>query len=854
MHTLIITEKPNVAERIAKSLGKAKKNNEKGVPYYEVGDIFVAPAVGHIFGLKQKEEGRWEYPVFDVEWVPSHRVSKESDFTRKYLESIEWLAKKSKRFINACDYDVEGEVIGYNVICYGCCEDPHKDNVYRMKYSTLTSDSIQKAFNNLSPIDFGLADAGITRHMLDWYWGINLSRALIHAVKKGGSYKTLSIGRVQGPTLKILAARERSIMAFKPEKYWELRMICVKEGEFSCMHVEEKFSDFEKAKSAKERCGDRARVKDAKTKQYKQPAPYPFDLTTLQTETYKHLGIDPRRTLEVAQELYTNAYISYPRTSSQEIPKDIDCRKIIENLRFQEDYAGLCSILAGKKYLKPAKGKKTDPAHPAIHPTGEKPKNLDKQQKSVYDLIVRRFLAAFGESAIRQTVTVTLDNGGELFLAKGNTTIEKGWHTYYGRYAKFEETTLPILIVGEDLPVKEVSLDEKQTKPPKRYTPASIIKEMESKNLGTKATRSQIVDILYKRGYIDGKSMTVTDLGLKVIDSLNKYCPDVISDKLTRKFEDDMEQIAQGKLTSEEVIREGRETLTEILKAFKEKEVMIGKSLSEGVRRHRDVANTLGECPACKSNLMIRSSRFGSSFVGCSNYPKCTITWPLPRGDIKKSRKCPECEYTQVSAKPKRGKRHLFCINPSCPSKKSHEPDMKAVGKCPLCESEMIVRKSRYGTHFIGCSAYPKCKNIWPLPKDRFEDVGICEKCNYPIIKVFPETGEEYETCVNPKCELNKIEKNSSSVLESVGKCPKCESDMLVRKSRFGAYFAGCSGYPKCKNIWSLPKSEFEKSNTCQKCGASILKVNPDGKDPYETCANPECINYTKPARTSKAQ
>ncbi len=148
MPTLVVTEKPNVAKRIAESLGKASKKGGKGVAYYEVGDMIVAPAVGHIYGLMQKKKKGWTYPEFDIEWVPSHLINKSSDFTKKYLDSIISLAKRCDTFINACDFDVEGEVIGYNVIKYACKADPRSDNVKRIKYSTLTKDSIIKAFAN----------------------------------------------------------------------------------------------------------------------------------------------------------------------------------------------------------------------------------------------------------------------------------------------------------------------------------------------------------------------------------------------------------------------------------------------------------------------------------------------------------------------------------------------------------------------------------------------------------------------------------------------------------------------------------------------------------------------------------
>ncbi len=844
MKTLVITEKPNVAERIANSLGKPKKTSNKGVAYYEVGDTIVAPTVGHIYGLAQADKKGWVYPVFNIEWVPSHEISKTSDFTKKYLDSIKKLAKGCGKFINACDYDVEGEVIGYNVIKYGCGADPHGENVGRVRYSTLTKESILKAFEKVGKIDFGLADAGITRHTLDWYWGINLSRALSNAARSGRHYATLSMGRVQGPTLRMLAIREHSIKAFKPETYWQLEMLCRKGSDFMALHERDKFDKKEDAEKAKEKCGEKAKVLNVDSKKYKQTPPHPFDLTTLQTEAYKHLNIDPRQTLSLAQDLYTNAYISYPRTSSQQIPEDIDCKNIITSIMRQSTYQKLCQTLLEKKVLKPAKGEKTDAAHPAIHPTGELPGRLDKDHQRLYDLIVRRFLACFGEAAVRQTVTVKLDNGGEVFIAKGNTTVEKGWHVYYGQYAKFEENLLPVLEKGEIVDVKDVLLQEKETKPPKRYTPASIIREMEKRNLGTKATRSQIVDILFRRGYIVGKSLEVTELGLHVVDAMDKYCPEVVSEKLTRKFEEEMEAITEGKLASEKVIDEGKKTLTKILEEFKNKEDKIGKALTESIRNSKKKLNGVGKCPLCNEELVIRKSQYNGQFIGCSGYPDCKNTWPLPKGNIKKSGKCEECGYATISISAGRGRAQKLCINPECPTK-GKVAHLGDVGKCPKCGSEMIVRKSRYGTDFIGCSGYPNCKNIWGLPREEFTMSGRCDKCGYPKIKVKPERGDEYESCVNPGCEACTSVKKSE-VLENVGKCPKCGSELLVRKSRYGTYFIGCSGYPKCRNIWGLPKDDFTQEGACEVCGHPKISVNPKKGEPFVSCVNTECEKYRK--------
>jgi DNA topoisomerase-1 len=756
--------------------------------------------------------------------------------------------------VNACDYDVEGEVIGYNVIKYACNADPNGKNIGRVKYSTLTKESILKAFGKIGPIDSGLAYAGLTRHTLDWYWGINLSRALTNAARSGKSFKTLSIGRVQGPALKMLATREHSIQKFKAETYWEIEMLCFKDMDFSAMYeagkrlfslsqepaasdiedgfhalgllsngesiqsvkkdeeeestdqwsvignkgsrwvmtketdgkeelltvriegdkereitlwikpdtedptklniIQEEIKNAQAAKKVKENCGPKAMVTDVASKRYKQTPPFPFDLTTLQTEAYRHLGIDPRTTLEIAQNLYTSAYISYPRTSSQQIPDDIDCKKILTDISAQAEYSELCRRLIANNKFKPQKGEKTDAAHPAIHPTGERPNKLEGQQKRVYDLITRRFMAAFGEDAIRQTVTIKLENNKEPFTAKGTTTIEHGWHLYYGPYAKFEENELPLLAKGDIVDVKDVIIHEKQTQPPKRYSPASIIREMEKRNLGTKATRSQIVDILFKRGYLSGKSIEVTPLGLSVVDALENFCPLVLSEELTRKFEEEMDQITKSKIDSEKVLKEGKSKLTEILDEFKKNEAKIGQTLGKSIIASKHQQNSVGKCPKCQNDLIIRSSKLWQ-FIGCSNYPNCTQTWQLPRDPLEKSKECKECGYSTVTLKPKGKKRYTLCVNPQCPSRSQGKID-GSMGKCPKCKCDLVVRTSRYGGQFIGCSGYPKCNNLWSLPREMLEKSGICEKCSFARITVKPKDKEPYSMCINPECETRK--------------------------------------------------------------------------------------------------
>ena len=224
-YTLIITEKPDAANRIATALdtkGKPQKQNKNGVPYYQAyrnGEIVVVPALGHLYTITSKQKG---YPVFDYHWVPLYLAKKGASRIRTWLKVISDLARDAESFVDGCDFDIEGSIIGYTILKYACGEKQH--TAKRMKYSTLTTEELQEAYKHLLPkLDFALVEAGLTRHEIDWLYGINLSRALTTAAKEfSGRYATLSTGRVQGPALKFLEDREKEIQTFVPTPYWKL--------------------------------------------------------------------------------------------------------------------------------------------------------------------------------------------------------------------------------------------------------------------------------------------------------------------------------------------------------------------------------------------------------------------------------------------------------------------------------------------------------------------------------------------------------------------------------------------------------------------------------------------------------
>jgi len=678
-YVLIVTEKPQAALKIASALGKPVKHVEKGVPYYELERdgkrVIVAAAVGHLFTLDEKQKSR-EWPVFELEWKPAF-LNKRSAFTKRYYDVLAKLCKNADSFIIATDYDIEGEVIGLNILRFIAKQQDAK----RMKFSTLTKEELEKAYEEVrQTIDWGQALAGEARHYLDWLYGINLSRALMNAIRKAGRFKIMSIGRVQGPALYLVVERELAIRNFKPEPYWQIYILTDKTGKLLLKYpkdIKEK-QELEKFRALK---GKTCELKTVKREQAIKP-PVPFDLTTLQTEAYKFYKITPARVLQIAQQLYLAGLISYPRTSSQKLPASIQARKILEKL------AKLFSFVKHATRSKPVEGKKSDPAHPAIYPTGETEglEKLSKDEEKIYELIVRRFVACFSPDAIVEQKKLVADVGGLKFTATGVCVKEKGWINVYA--TTLQEKELPD--VEGKAKVTDVKIEEKETQPPKRYTPASLVRELAKRNLGTKATRAMIVETLYDRGYIEGQQIHATELGIKLVSALKKHSPIIIDENLTRNFEEKMEAIQlarHGREKQQEVIAEAKNIIAKISEQFRKKEEEIGKellsSLEEMNKREREESKLI-QCPVCGTGQLrlIYSKKTKRYFVACDSYPECKTTFTLPRGMVKKADKeCEKCGWPMLMLV-KRGKRPwYFCFNPACDSRKNSNEMSNNVGE-----------------------------------------------------------------------------------------------------------------------------------------------------------------------------
>lgn len=678
--TLIITEKPDAALHVAEALaapGKPKKANVDGVPFYEVQDgedrILVCSALGHLYAVAAVgTESRSHYPVWDFAWKPKHLIERGQERQEKWIQSISKVSKDIDRFINACDYDIEGSLIGYTLLKYACGGAEKKAR--RMKFSTLTVKELQNAYANVSPeLDFPLAYAGMCRHEVDWLYGINLSRALTQsALKASNRYSTLSTGRVQGPTLRFIVEREMEIQSHVPIPYWNLKTTVDVDGQaIEAAYEVERFEVKSQAESVIKACiGQKGRLERLESRTFRLLPPTPFDLSGLQAEAYRHFYLTPRDSLGIAERLYLDQLISYPRTSSEKLPPSIDYREIMKGLGLMEPYRTITSTLLSSDTLLPSDGKKEDPAHPAIYPTGAVPRTLlEPRAHKIFDLVVRRFLAAFGNPATKQSDRATIRVGDHMFFLHGSRILQKGWISIYGPYAKFEEITLPPLTEGQVVTVREITLEEKYTQPQPRYNPSSLLRAMEDAELGTKATRADVIDTLYRRAYVKEQRMVPTELAHRVTEILTKYCPKVVDVIFTRELESEMEQIELGKQKREHVVQETIEYLKPIVEGLKSREHEIGKDLTTTINEMRLASTTLSvPCPKCASNLrVVRNPSTKKRFIGCAGKweKKCDFALPLPQfGSLTLlERKCPDCGFQMIQVQ-SRGRRPLV----SCPN------------------------------------------------------------------------------------------------------------------------------------------------------------------------------------------
>ena len=492
MHEIIICEKPKAAEKIAQAISpnvKKRKYNKK-VSYWEIEEenkkITVLSAVGHLYSLTPVNPKSKVF--FDLEWAPLYEIDKTKKYTRDYVYAIKKFSKDADKFIHACDYDIEGTLIGYNALKYACGQNTTA-NISRMKFSTLTKSDILDAYNNMIDLDLHQVESGSARHVLDFYFGVNISKSLMHSVRTAKKrFLKLSAGRVQTPTLSILVDREKQIKKFIPKPYWLIKALL--NGEIIADHEDGKIFDKKRAEEIFDKCQNQNALVDEvkKTETIRKP-PVPFNLGGLQSEAYGVFGFSPKKTQMIAQNLYTGGFTSYPRTSSQKLPKSLEYKKIFMQLSKNAEFKKHIQDLPSE--LKPNEGKKKDAAHPAIHPTGVLPDKLSKDELKIYELIVYRFISVFCENSKLESVKTDLLIANEKFNFKRKRVSYLGWLAHYP-FKKIENENFLDIKKGDIIKVEKICSEQKETKPPARYNEASLIKELEKREIGRASCRERV--------------------------------------------------------------------------------------------------------------------------------------------------------------------------------------------------------------------------------------------------------------------------------------------------------------------------------------------------------------------------
>jgi len=583
---LLLAEKPSSAKAIARALGNAqRKLYNRKTPYYIVdNDKFVCSAVGHLFTLYPKNDERGIFPKFDFQFISIWSVDRKAYYAKNFFDCLKFITSQYNfdRYIIATDYDPEGTVIGF--ITYIALKVP-LEKLYRMKMNSLARDEVLRAYNNLEPPDYSWFRAGLARHEVDIIYGVNLTEAFSTAVERvRGRRRTISLGRVQTPTLKFVVDREREIRNFIPKPYWNVLLsFDFQEITYTAKHVEGDIFSRDRVEEILNSCkGFTSAVVESFKKGIKEiPAPTLFNQSTLQQEAFYKLGMSPDVTDKVAQSLYQQALISYPRTGSTAIWTGVPYKKVLDSLSKEAEYFAYVNEIIEKNY-QPHKRGISDGAHSAIYPTGEPYKPKTQLEMKLLDLIKRRFISVFYPPLKREHSKLVLNVNGERFKLLGVRTIDEGWLEPYA-YKKVEERIIPELQPGTTLPIKSITVEEKQTAPPGRYTSASLVKMMEKQGIGTKATRAEIVKTLWCRRYIvceKNVGLKPTPLGEKLIEISEKFVPLIIDVKLTRELERDLENIMNGVVEKDMVVEKARNNIMQILNHVSENLISIGEELN----------------------------------------------------------------------------------------------------------------------------------------------------------------------------------------------------------------------------------------------------------------------------------
>ncbi len=718
---LIIVESPSKAKTISK---------------YLKGKYRVDASAGHIRDLPVHTLGVDVKNNFEPKYVNSEG---KEDVIRRLTDAT----KKADRVYLATDPDREGEAIAWHLqTVLGL--DEHALN--RIEFNEVSQRAIEAALKTPREINYSLVDAQQARRVLDRLVGYKLSTLLNHKIedKNGNGKLTLSGGRVQSVALRLIVEREREITSFKPQEYWNLTAELQDKPKayapFKTM-LEKKGTKKYKPASAEETAtvlgileNGKFVVSKVKKTVAKSHAPAPFTTSSLQQDASTKLGLTAPETMSLAQHLYEGiqtengdhiAFITYMRTDSVRVSKEAQ-EKALNRIRevYGEEYAP-----EKPNYYASKKG--AQDAHEAIRPnditmTPEKAKTLlDKKHYALYKLVYERFLASQMAEAKYNSMQMEIDNSGYIFKASGKVLLFPGFTAVYQEYAAKKEDEdeissgklLPNLNEGDILDLVTMQKEQKFTKPPLRYTDASLVKAMEEKGIGRPSTYATIISKLMQK-YVkkDGKYMYPSPIAYDVVDMLVACFIDVMDVGFTAGIETKLDDIEEGGV-------DWRAVIGEFYPGF-EKNLRAASSYGDEMTQEL--------CGKCGHFMIRRTGKFGK-YLACSNYPECQNIISETKEEVSAVR-CPKCGENMVVKSGKFGK-FLACPSyPDCKSTMSMPTDEapKLAGKCPECGAAMTVRKTKKGKVYYSCLGYPDCKFMsWDVPTGE-----KCPECGTALVKM----------------------------------------------------------------------------------------------------------------------
>jgi DNA topoisomerase-3 len=608
---LIIAEKPSVAADIARALGGFKRSGD----YYESDRYVLSSAVGHLLELAVPAEhdvkrGKWSFSRLPV--IPPHFSLTPIEKSETRLNLLLRLMKRKDvtGLVNACDAGREGELIFRYIVQHA----RNKKPIERLWLQSMTPQAIREGFEHLRPDRdmLPLADAAKSRSEADWLVGINGTRAMTAFNSKEGGFYLTTVGRVQTPTLAILVEREERIRAFTPRGYWEVEArFAAKAGEYPGRWFDPKFKKDDDGERKPERlwsaqeaeaivhaCHGKSGIASEETRPSTQLSPLLYDLTSLQREANARFGFPARMTLSLAQALYErHKVLTYPRTDSRALPEDYlgTVKKTLEELSDTRDFAPFAKQILKQGWVRPNKrvfdnSKISD--HFAIIPTLQTPRTLNEAEQKLYDMVVRRFLAVFYPAAEYLQTTRITRVGEHHFKTEGKVLQAPGWLAVYGRAGSDESENLPAIAQGEKVAVREIAAHANQTRPPPRYTEATLLSAMEgagklveddelraameAKGLGTPATRAAIIEGLIREDYVhrEGRELVPTPKAFSLMFALHMlHIVELGSPELTGEWEHKLKLMEAGQLTREEFMRQIKDLVKNVVSTIKHGEI-----------------------------------------------------------------------------------------------------------------------------------------------------------------------------------------------------------------------------------------------------------------------------------------